>query len=92
MDDRDRCARSPSASSASSTALSRRIFELAGVEFNIGSPKQLGEVLFEKLQLPVLKRTGKTRAISTAVDVLEELALTHEMPRLVLEWRGAVRS
>src|SRR5262245_48569489 len=43
--------------------LSRRIFDLAGVEFNIGSPKQLGEVLFEKLQLPTLKRTGKTRAI-----------------------------
>jgi DNA polymerase I len=69
-------------------ALSRRIFELAGTEFNIGSPKQLGEVLFEKMQLPVLKRTGRARTISTAVDVLEELALTHEMPKLVLEWRA----
>ena len=73
-------------------ALSRKIFELAGVEFNINSPKQLGEVLFEKLQLPSLKRTGKTRAVSTAVEVLEELALTHELPRLVLEWRGAVEA
>jgi DNA polymerase I len=69
-------------------ALSKRIFELAGTEFNIGSPKQLGEVLFEKMQLPVLKRTGRARTISTAVDVLEELALTHEMPKLVLEWRA----
>jgi len=67
--------------------LSAKIFELAGGEFNIGSPKQLGDVLFERLQLPTLKRT-KTRAVSTAVDVLEELALTHDLPRLVLEWRA----
>jgi DNA polymerase I len=66
----------------------RRIYELAGVEFNIGSPKQLGEVLFQKLQLPIPKRYGKPSAISTAVDVLEELAESHEVPRLVLEWRG----
>jgi DNA polymerase I len=65
-----------------------RIFELAGGEFGINSPKQLGEVLFDKLQLPALKRTGKTRAVSTAADVLEELALTHELPKLVLEWRA----
>ncbi len=69
-------------------ALSRRIFDLAGVEFNINSPRQLGEVLFEKLALPSLKRTGKTRAVSTAVEVLEELAATHDLPRLVLDWRG----
>ena len=69
-------------------ALSRKIFDLAGVEFNINSPKQLGEVLFEKLELPSLKRTGKTRAVSTAVEVLEELAATHDLPRLVLDWRG----
>ncbi len=65
-----------------------RIHELAGGPFNINSPRQLGEVLFDRLQLPVLKKTGKTRAVSTAVDVLEELALTHELPRLVLEWRA----
>ena len=41
-----------------------RIFELAGCEFNINSPRQLGEVLFDRLQLPALKRTGKTRAVS----------------------------
>jgi DNA polymerase-1 len=68
--------------------LSARIFELANFEFNINSPKQLAEVLFDRLQLPALKRTGKTRAVSTAVEVLEELALTHDLPRLVLEWRA----
>ncbi|MBF8300193.1 MAG: polymerase [Acidobacteria bacterium] len=65
-----------------------RIFELAGQEFNVNSPKQLGEILFDKLQLPTLRKTGKTRSASTAVEVLEELALMHELPRLVLEWRG----
>ncbi|MGE5199866.1 MAG: DNA polymerase I, partial [Rhodospirillaceae bacterium] len=68
-------------------ARSSRIFELAGSSFNINSPKQLGEVLFERLKLPVLKKTGTTRVASTSVDVLEELALTHELPRLILEWR-----
>ena len=65
-----------------------RIWELAGEQFNINSPKQLGEILFEKLKLPVLKKTGTTRSASTAVEVLEELALTHDLPRLILEWRG----
>ena len=65
-----------------------RIYELAGQEFNINSPRQLGEILFEKLQLPTLRKTGKTRSASTAFEVLEELAATHEVPRLVLEWRA----
>ena len=69
-------------------AVTARIHELAGEAFNINSPKQLGEILFEKLQLPALRKTGKTKSASTAVEVLEELALTHEMPRLVLEWRA----
>jgi DNA polymerase I len=68
--------------------LSARIFEAAGGEFNIGSPKQLAEVLFDRLQLPALKRNAKTKAPSTAVEVLEELALTHDLPRLILEWRA----
>jgi DNA polymerase-1 len=59
---------------------SSRIFALAGESFNINSPKQLGEILFAKLKLPVLKKTGTTRAASTSVDVLEELALAHELP------------
>jgi DNA polymerase-1 len=68
--------------------LSRRIYTLAGGEFNINSPKQLGEVLFSKLNLQSVRKTGKTRAISTAQDVLEELALVHELPELVLKWRS----
>ena len=65
-----------------------RIFELAGEEFNINSPKQLSVILFDKLQLPAAKRTGKTKVASTAVDVLEDLALVHELPKLILEWRA----
>ena len=71
--------------------LSGQIFRLAGGEFNIASPKQLAEILFEKLQLPVLKRTGTTRTASTAVEVLEELAAQHEICRLILDWRGLAK-
>src|SRR5215471_18491721 len=70
---------------------SKEIYEAAGVEFNINSPKQLADVLFEKMQLPVLKRTGASRAPSTAVEVLEELALTHDIPRQILEWRQLMK-
>ncbi|MFN7979773.1 MAG: DNA polymerase I [Vicinamibacterales bacterium] len=72
-------------------ALAAEIYQQAGETFNIGSPKQLGEVLFDKLQLPVLKRTGTTRTPSTAVEVLEELALTHDLPRLILDWRSLAK-
>jgi DNA polymerase-1 len=65
----------------------RQIFECCGTEFNISSPKQLGEVLFSKLNLPKPVKYGKGRTISTAVDVLESLAATHDAPRLVLEYR-----
>jgi len=68
--------------------LSARIYELAGGEFNINSPKQLGEILFDRLQLPSTKKTGKTRTTSTAMDVLEDLAQSHELPGLVLKWRS----
>ena len=71
--------------------LSRRIFERAGGEFNINSPKQLAEILFEKLRLPVLKRTGTTRTPSTAVEVLEELAAQHDICQLILDWRGLAK-
>jgi DNA polymerase-1 len=67
---------------------SAQIFELAGEEFNINSPKQLSEILFDKLQLPALKRNAKTKTASTAVEVLEELALAHDLPRQILEWRA----
>jgi DNA polymerase-1 len=69
-------------------ARSAQIFEMAGEEFNINSPQQLSRILFDKLQLPTLKRNIKTRTASTAVEVLEELALAHDMPRLILEWRA----
>lgn len=68
--------------------LQSQIFTLAGEEFNINSPRQLSTILFEKLGLPTRKKTGKTRAASTAADVLEELAEHHQLPRLVIEWRA----
>ena len=61
-------------------------YELAGQEFNLGSPKQLGDILFNKLELPVLKKTPKG-APSTAEDVLVELALDYPLPKLLLEYR-----
>ena len=67
--------------------LEERIHELAGGPFDIGSPKQLGEVLFDKLQLPETKKTQKTKRASTRAEVLEELAAQHELPALVLEYR-----
>ena len=69
------------------TAKAREIHEKAGQEFNINSPKQLGDVLFNKLNLPKPVKYGKGKTISTAVDVLEELSLSHEVPRLVLDYR-----
>jgi DNA polymerase-1 len=68
--------------------LAARIYVHAGVEFNINSPKQLSDVLFDRVGLTAGKKTGKTRVVSTAQDVLEELALTHELPGLVLRWRS----
>jgi DNA polymerase-1 len=64
-----------------------RIFALAGRRFNINSPKQLGEVLFTHLKLPAPASRGKSRAVSTAQGVLDQLAEEHEVPRLVLEFR-----
>nr|ACI43001.1 DNA polymerase I [Geobacillus kaue] len=66
-------------------AIEQRIYELAGQEFNINSPKQLGIILFEKLQLPVLKKT-KT-GYSTSADVLEKLAPHHEIVENILHYR-----
>jgi DNA polymerase-1 len=66
---------------------SAQIYELAGESFNINSPKQLSEILFDRLQLPTLKRNIKTKTASTAVEVLEELAQAHSLPRMILDWR-----
>jgi DNA polymerase-1 len=71
--------------------LTAEIYELAGVEFNINSPKQLGEVLFEKMNLPSFRKTQKQRTASTRVEVLEELAVHFELPRKVLEYRSLAK-
>jgi DNA polymerase-1 len=63
------------------------VHELAGQEFNLGSPKQLGQILFEKLGLPIIKKTPKG-APSTAEEVLAELALDYPLPKLLLEYRS----
>ncbi len=67
--------------------LTGRIYQAAGTEFNINSPRQLGEILFEKLNLPILKKTRKTGGYSTDQAVLEELAQTYELPKIILEYR-----
>ena len=67
--------------------LETQAYELAGKEFNLGSPKQLGEILFVQLELPVIKKTPKG-APSTAEDVLVELALDYPLPKLLLEHRS----
>jgi len=69
------------------TRVGERIFDLAGERFNINSPKQLGIVLFTKLGLPAPPARGKSKSVSTAVDVLEFLSEKHEVPKLVLEYR-----
>ena len=66
--------------------IEQAIYRAVGTQFNIGSTKQLGDVLFEKLQLPGGKK-GKTGAYGTDASILEELAPLHEVPGLVLEWR-----
>ncbi|MGA7402613.1 MAG: DNA polymerase I, partial [Candidatus Sulfotelmatobacter sp.] len=65
----------------------KEIYEAAGMEFNIGSPKQLGDVLFNKMNLAKPVKYGKGRVISTAVDVLETLAEDHPIARMVLDYR-----
>jgi len=67
--------------------LETRAYELAGREFNLGSPKQLGEILFNELKIPVIKKTPKG-APSTAEAVLEELALDYPLPKVIIEHRG----
>jgi DNA polymerase-1 len=67
--------------------LTTAIYAEAGVEFNLNSPKQLGEILFERLGLPVLRKTRKTGAPSTSEDVLMRLAVDHGVPQLILDYR-----
>jgi len=67
--------------------LAEKIYEQSGHRFNINSPKQLGDVLFNKMLLPKPMKYGKGKVVSTAQDVLEELAEHHAVPALVLEYR-----
>ncbi len=71
------------------TELEKTIYEAAGCEFNINSPKQLGEILFEKLGLPAEKKTKS--GYSTAADVLEKLAPEHKIVADILEFRGLAK-
>jgi len=68
------------------TALESEIHEMAGEAFNVGSPKQLGEVMFDKLGYEGGKK-GKNGAYSTGADILEDLATIHDLPKRVLDWR-----
>jgi DNA polymerase-1 len=70
------------------TGLTAEIYALAGQDFNINSPIQLREVLFDRLGLKSAKKTAKTRAASTAEEVLDELAQHHPLPRKILEYRS----
>jgi len=67
--------------------LQKQVYELAGEEFNLGSPKQLQKIFYEKLELPILKKTPKGQP-STAEPVLQELALDYPLPKLILEFRS----
>ncbi|MEM6308522.1 MAG: DNA polymerase I [Pseudomonadota bacterium] len=84
--DRDVLSRMSNAFAQKMAGLEAEIHELAGENFNVGSPKQLGEILFDKMGIEGGKR-GKTGAYATGADVLEDLATEHELPARVLDWR-----
>ncbi len=84
--DRDTLSRMSNAFSQKMAGLEAEIHELAGENFNVGSPAQLGEILFEKMGLPGGKK-GKTGKYGTPADVLEDLATEHDLPRRVIDWR-----
>jgi DNA polymerase-1 len=71
--------------------LAERVYASTGHRFNINSPKQLGDVLFNKMDLPRPTKHGKGKVISTAQDVLEDLAAHHEVPAIVLEYRQLLK-
>ncbi len=84
--DRDVLSRMSNAFAQKMAELEAEIHELAGESFNVGSPAQLGEILFDKMGLEGGKK-GKTGKYSTGADILEDLATEHELPRRVLDWR-----
>ncbi len=84
--DRDTLSRMSNAFAQKMAGLEAEIHELAGRSFNVGSPKQLGEILFDEMGIEGGKK-GKTGAYATGADVLEDLAIEHELPGRVLDWR-----
>ena len=84
--DRDTLSRMSNAFAQKMAGLEAEIHALAGETFNVGSPAQLGEILFGKMALPGGKK-GKTGKYSTPADVLEDLATEHDLPGRVLDWR-----
>ena len=70
--------------------LQEKACEIAGQEFNLSSPKQLGEILYQKLEIPVIKKTPKG-APSTAEAVLQELALEYPLPQVIMDYRGVAK-
>jgi len=89
--DRDTLSRMSNAFAQKMAGLEHEIHEMAGRKFNVGSPKQLGEIMFDEmgLEMPDGKKPskGKTGAYSTGADVLEDLATIHDLPRRILDWR-----
>jgi DNA polymerase-1 len=89
--DRDTLSRMSNAFAQKMAGLEDEIQKMAGRPFNVGSPKQLGEILFDELGLAMpdgkLPAKGKTGAYSTGADVLEDLATIHDLPRRILDWR-----
>jgi len=84
--DRDTLSRMSNAFAQKMAGLEAEIHELAGESFNVGSPAQVGEILFEKMGLEGGKK-GKTGKYSTGADILEDLATEHDLPGRVLDWR-----
>ncbi|MBY5986921.1 DNA polymerase I [Roseovarius atlanticus] len=84
--DKDTLSRMSAAFAQKMAGLEAEIHELAGEKFNVGSPAQLGDILFDKMALPGGKR-GKNGKYSTPADVLEDLATEHDLPARVMDWR-----
>ena len=88
--DRDTLAKQSEEIAERLKGLEEKAWTAAGGEFNLGSPKQLQEILFERLSIPVVRKTPKG-APSTAEDVLQELAVDHELPAIILDHRGLAK-
>ena len=88
--DRNLLAKASSEFAERMSSMEQRAHDIAGGPFNLNSPAQLKDILFDQLELPVLRKTPKG-APSTAEDVLQELADQHELPQLILDWRGLAK-